>query len=320
MSWLSLGNEFNLFKRWNPARPFVQWYNGYLMNKFLDKELDKHLSKSSSDQMAQKDLVGSNRSIIGLAAESYLAQKEAAQNRQTQHEAFRAFAKTQIRTFMFAGHDTTSSTMGYVYYLLHQNPEAMEKIRQEHDLVFGKEPNEASARLVQHPQLINRVPYTTAAIKEALRLFPPSSSIREGSADCSIVGPDGTKYPTEGMLVWVMHQSLHRNPKYWPKPNEFLPERWLVEPEHPLYPIKEAWRPFEYGPRNCLGQELAMLEVKAVLILTCREFDVTPAYDEWDRMHAKKHPKRVNGDRMYQIERVGAHPSDGFPCKIRMRV
>ena len=193
------------------------------------------------------------------------------------------------------------------------------KLRAEHNAVFGQDRTKAEAILAERSHLVNMVSHTTAVLKESLRMFPPSSSIREGCQGCSIVGADGTSYPTDGTLVWVMHQSLHRNSTYWTHPNDFLPERWLVGPDDPLYPVKDTWRPFEFGPRNCLGQELAMLEVKSVLILTCREFDITAAYDEWDLEHPKGGPKTVKGDRMYQIERVGAHPADGFPCRVQER-
>ena len=62
-----------------------------------------------------------------------------------------------------------------------------------------------------------------------------------------------------------------------------------------------------------------MLEVKAVLILTVREFVIKAAYDEWDVMHPKKGPKLVKGDRIYQVQRIGAHPADGFPCRVELK-
>ena len=287
------------------------------MNKFLDAELDKHFGPSSSNSVDIQGSTTPNRSIIGLSAESYMNERASGRTDPNMDQAFREFTKTQIRTFLFAGHDTTSSTMCYAYYLVFKNPSVLEKVRAEHDNVFGADHTRAASILSEQPQLINQVPYTTAVIKEALRLFPPSSSMREGSANCSLVGANGRKYPTEGTLIWVMHQSLHRNPAYWVRPDEFLPERWLVGPDDPLHPVKDAWRPFEFGPRNCLGQELAMLEVKAVLILTCREFDIMAAYGEWDRRHPKQGPKTVKGDRMYQVERIGAHPADGYPCKVQ---
>ena len=77
---------------------------------------------------------------------------------------------------------------------------------------------------------------------------------------------EGRSLPTNGYLVWAVSQPLHRDPEYWPQPDSFLPDRWLVPPGDPLYPVKGAWRPFEYWPRNCNGHELAMLEIKVVMV------------------------------------------------------
>ncbi|KAL8726425.1 MAG: hypothetical protein Q9181_006054 [Wetmoreana brouardii] len=104
------------------------------------------------------------------------------------------------------------------------------------------------------------------------------------------------------------------------QPDDFLPQRWLVGKDDPLFNAeKGAWRSFEYGPRNCIGQELAMLELKLVLALTLRKFNVESAYDEYDKIQARKGPKTVDGDRAYQIVSGAAHPSDSFPCKVSMR-
>ena len=319
MSWLSLGGEFNLFKRWNPARPVIQQYNAYVMDSFLDQELDKHLKPPREANVDEKRESRSNRSIVGLAAEIYMRESASGITNKGMDKTFREFTKTQIRTFLFAGHDTTSSSMCYTFYLLFRNPAWLEKLCAEHDAVFGTDFTKAPSILSQQPQLINHLPYTTAVIKEALRLFPPSSSMREGAPDCSVIGSNGTNYPTDGFLIWVLHQALHRNPTYWVRPDEFVPERWLVGPEDPLHPVKDAWRPFEFGSRNCLGQEVAMLEVKAGLILTCREFDIRAAYEDLDSIHPKDGPTTVKGDRMYQIQRIGAHPADGCPCRVRLR-
>ena len=88
-------------------------------------------------------------------------------------------------------------------------------------------------------------------------------------------------------------------------------------PGHPLYPVKGAWRPFEFGPRNCIGQELALLEVRIVLALTVRRFEVRNAYEEWDRVNPGKRGE-VHGQRGYQVLLGSAHPQAGFPCRVRM--
>ena len=121
------------------------------------------------------------------------------------------------------------------------------------------------------------------------------------------------------MNIWILHSVLQRHPEYWKEPDAFIPDRWLVGPEDSLYPIKGAWRPFEFGPRNCVGQALVMLDVKTVLVMTIRHFDIHPAYEEWDQVHSKQGIKTANGERAYQISSGGAHPADGFPCKVSLR-
>ena len=71
-------------------------------------------------------------------------------------------------------------------------------------------------------------------------------------------------------MVWTIHVELHRAPKYSKRPDEFLPERWLVEPTHELFPVKDALRAFEYGPRNCIAQGIVMTELKMILACVVR--------------------------------------------------
>jgi cytochrome P450 len=90
------------------------------------------------------------------------------------------------------------------------------------------------------------------------------------------------------MTILIMHSALHINSVYRKEPVSFIPERWLVDPEHALYPVKGAWRLFEFGTRNCIGQTLVMQDIKTVLAMTPREFEICNAYDEWDRFHPRK--------------------------------
>ncbi|KAF3069067.1 hypothetical protein GL218_08063 [Daldinia childiae] len=312
--WHVLDNEWNLLIRWNPARPFVQWYNSYQMNNYIAQQLDKRYAEWTEDEAAT-----SSRSIIHLALAGYMAQQEDKPRPKKLDPAFRDWATVQIRLFLFAGHDSTSSTICYCFYLLQSHPEAMAKLRAEHDAVFGTDITETANAMRAQPHLLNQLPYTTAVIKESLRLFPPASAMRGGQPGVYLQDDKGNRYPTEGTNMWILHSAVQRNPKYWPSAMEFIPERWLVEPGDPLYPVKGGWRPFEYGPRNCLGQTLAMLDVKITLALTVREFEIKHAYDEWDRLHPTSKVKSVNSERAYQTQSGGAHPADGYPCRISLR-
>ena len=103
---------------------------------------------------------------------------------------------------------------------------------------------------------------------------------------------------------------------YWPQPDSFVPERWLASEDDPLHPIKGAWRPFEFGPRNCIGQELALLELKLVMVMTLRDFNITASYDVEDHDQHGEKPRTVNGERAYQVLKGTTRPADGFPCMV----
>jgi len=148
------------------------------MNNYLNKILDERFAfKGTKDTTTVK-----KKHIIDLALETYF--KEQGDNASGVlkgiDETFRKYAIDQIKTFVFAGHDTTSSTICYVFHLLHQHPECFEKVRQEHDEVFGTDPTQAAELLKESPHLLNKLEYTLAVIKEVLRLYPPASAVRQG--------------------------------------------------------------------------------------------------------------------------------------------
>ncbi|KAE8141616.1 cytochrome P450 [Aspergillus pseudotamarii] len=300
VEWHCQDEEMNPFIRWNPMRPIMQWHNGRTMSRYIGLELDKRYE----DWRQQKPSARAN-SIIDIVLAEYMSTRPAGT---TLDPEFKAWATIQLRTFLFAGHDSTAATTVYSLYLLSKHPNILSKVRREHDAVFGSDISAATGILKQHPELINRLPYTLAVIKETLRLFPAASALREGQPGVYLQDKHGTKYPTEGLCIWVIHGGIQRNPNYWPEPHAFKPDRWLVGPDHPLYPPKGAWRPFEQGPRDCIGQALALLDIKITLVLTLREFDFQDQYAEWDRQHPRSGPKTVFGERAYQI------PQDSEAC------
>ncbi|CAE7194187.1 hypothetical protein P3342_009590 [Pyrenophora teres f. teres] len=311
IEWHCQDEEMNPFKRWNPMRPLIEWHNGKTMDRYINAELDKRYEDWRTNEPATRA-----KSVMDIAIAAYMGERKASEKLDAQ---FKKWATTQIRLFLFAGHDSTAATIVYSFHMLSKHPEALAKIRAEHDEVFGEDIDSVVEILKKHPEQVNKLPYTTAVIKETLRLFPPASGMRGGRPGVFLQDKNGTRYPTEGLNIWVVHGAIQRNPNYWPEPHHFIPERWLVEPGHPLYPPKGGWRPFEFGPRNCLGQTLAMLDIKITLAMTVREFDVKDQYDEWDRLHPSSGIKTVFGERAYQVPQGAAHPVHGFPCKVTSR-
>ncbi|TVY23575.1 Cytochrome P450 monooxygenase [Lachnellula hyalina] len=280
----------------------MTWWNNRRMLQYIHRELDSRFKTKHTQSEVTKKV--RSKTIIDLALVNYLIGNTQNNSTNAMNTIFRDISTSQIRTFVFAGHDSTSSTMCYAFHLLSKHPTARHQLIAEHD------------RMSENPNLLNQLPYTLAVIKEALRLYPPASSTRSGELGHFILGSNGVQLPTDGFLVWSNAYAIHRDEKYWPEPDSFLPERWLANEGDRLYPLKGGFRPFEFGPRNCIGQELAMLELKIVLTITAREFDIKSVYDEWDRLHPTKALKTLNGDRAYQILSGSAHPSDGLPCRV----
>jgi hypothetical protein len=106
----------------------------------------------------------------------------------------------------------------------------------------------------------------------------------------------------------------HRLDAFWPRAAEFVPERWLAREGDPLHVRKNAFRPFELGPRNCIGQELAQLELRVILAMTIREVDVRSVYLADGTM--------VLGELAYQCMLPGAltgHPKGMMPVTVQLR-
>ncbi|KAH4569563.1 hypothetical protein HBI67_207770 [Parastagonospora nodorum] len=321
--WTQFGTTFNPIRRYLSPRPLVQKYNSYRMNQYLDKEIDKRFEElASSRGNSAKNSRSQSRSIIALAMDKYLNDVE--NKEEVSKSAFKQLAKPQLRLFLYAGHDTTSSTLLYSYLLLSRHPLVLSKVRAEHDQVFG--PDFSLSNITQSittdPTLLNQLPYTLAVVKEVLRIFPPAGSMRAGRPDLFLSDEHGQQYPTAGCQIWTLSLAMHHNPSVFTQPEDFIPERWLVGPDDALYPKKGAWRAFEWGPRACIGQTLAQLELKVALVMTVRMFDVQEAYGEWDEMHPRKGVKMVDGNRAYQAEMGGggAHPVDGLPVRVTIRV
>ena len=316
-SWLVFSNEIH---RFHPFRPFTLWWNRRVMDKFLYGELERRIA-TYEERNAQTGSTTRSRTIIDLALDTYLLDESTKKSFKKMDTTFKDVAMNQLKVFLFAGHDTTSSTLSYVYYLLSKNPSCLARIRTEYDFVFGPDSSEIASLIASNPQLLNRLPYTTAVIKETLRLFPVAATPRYSpDPNHTIWDSSGHVFPTEGCIILVMNQCIQRDSKYWPSPNEFLPQRWLASPGEPLYPEhKGAWRPFEYGPRNCIGQEMALLEIKITLAMTLRRFDVVDAFEEWDRRKGRTGVRTVDGERAYQVLVGTAHMVDGFPARVVRR-
>lgn len=319
----------------HPFRPFVQRYNGYVIDSYINQELEKRFQETKAERSldASSGSPKSIKSVTTLALEAYLDETQHMDNprKDVLDERFAKYAASQIRLFLFAGTDTTSTIMVYVYHMLAKHPDWLRQLRREHDQVFGNNQADAAGLLKNTPSLLNNCKLTLAFIKETLRLYAPAGTMRAGLPGVTVTDLQGNEQPIQYAGANVLHRALHLNPRVWPRANEFLPERFLVEPEHELYPDPAAFRPFEQGPRNCIGQTLVWNELRVAVILTCRDLEIRDAYDDFDAENEKHRGawsklkgalfgepiKTVHGERAYQTDSGGAHPVDGYPCYVK---
>ncbi|KPI37536.1 monooxygenase AflN [Cyphellophora attinorum] len=223
---------------------------------------------------------------------------------------------SQFKIFFFAGHDSTTATLCFVYAYLNENPTKLALVREEMNLVLGKSGLQDSIAIISRsPEILSQLTYTTAAIKETLRLQPTVGSVRQAPEDFFLIHPEtGTRLPVHGFMLQSASSAEQRMAKYFPRPHEFIPERFLAREGEELYVRKNTYRPFELGPRNCIGQEHAMTEIRLILALTIRDMDIVPQYPS--------DAPPLFGSQLYQESNereIKAHPRLGLPAKIVLR-
>lgn len=299
-----------------PFRPLMLWNNNRKMKNFLAPLIEADIARLDRGEASEVKTINS-LAINAFRSELPQSNGTATKASKTQRidPKFLDYAISQLKIFIFAGHDTTASTVSFAYSRLYRDADVLARTREEHDEILGPDPSQAQARLTENPNLLNQMPYTAAVVKETLRLYPPAATARWGSADGFLTQPaTGKVYPTEGLMLWSTSFATHRMDEYWARPDEFLPERWLARDEgDPLRPRKNAWRPFELGPRNCIGQELAQVEMRAILAMTLRDLDIEPAY--------RPGAPEALGEKAYQTMGFGditGHVKDGFPVRVRL--
>ncbi|KAL1848924.1 hypothetical protein Daus18300_013433 [Diaporthe australafricana] len=140
----------------------------------------------------------------------------------------------QLSTFLFAGHDTTGILLSWMFYELSRTPHALQTVRSELDSLFGPDPHPSAVRdRLLSPggqELLHRMPYSSAVIKETLRLWPPAGTARltAPGTGVTVKTANGEEYPLEGVHVYNCAIMIQRDPAvYGDSADDFVPERWL---------------------------------------------------------------------------------------------
>lgn len=173
--------------------------------------------------------------------------------------------REEVDTFVFEGHDTTSSGITFCLYMLGIYRQYQRALQDEIDKAEGKNVIE----------IIQNVEFLDCVIKESLRLYPPVSGIgRLMDEDVAIDGQ--IIYKGTNVIVSIM--GLQRNEEYWEDPLIFNPYRFAGN-EY-LHRNPYCYIPFSAGPRNCIGQKFAMLEIKICLYYVLKNFKFKSLQDE----------------------------------------
>ncbi|XP_056662441.1 cytochrome P450 3A4-like [Monodelphis domestica] len=162
--------------------------------------------------------------------------------------------------FLFAGYETTSSVLSFLFYHLATNPEIQEKLHKEIDAVL---PNKEA---VTYDALV-QMEYLDMVINENLRLFPIAGRVERVAK--KTVELNGLTIP-KGTVVMTPPYVLHRDPEYWPEPEKFHPERFSKENKESINPY--VYLPFGAGPRNCIGMRFALMNMKVAVSRLLQEF------------------------------------------------
>lgn len=170
--------------------------------------------------------------------------------------------RDELLTLTLAGHETTANALSFVFYLLSQHPEIAVRARAEvDDVLAGNAPTLGD---------LPRMPYVRAVIEESLRLYPPAWVVERQNLEPDELG--GYPIP-KGSIVGISPYALHRNPRYFPEPERFDPGRFLGPSERP----KLAFMPFGGGPRVCIGNAFAMMEMQLIVPMILAHFDLALA-------------------------------------------
>ncbi|KFB45597.1 AGAP008358-PA-like protein [Anopheles sinensis] len=204
--------------------------------------------------------------------------------------------REEVDTFMFEGHDTTTSGISFTILNLAKHQDIQQKVFEEIDGMLGA--NAKSTELTS--SLLQDMKYLDMVIKESLRLVPPVPFI--GRKLLEDMEMNGTTIPA-GTTFSLNIFAIHRNPKVFPEPEKFIPERFSDDNDVKRGPYD--YIPFSAGFRNCIGQKYALLEMKVTIVKLLASYRILPG-ETTDQVR-------------YKADLV-LRPTCGIPVKLVKRV
>ena len=183
---------------------------------------------------------------------------------QMQGQISKEHIRDEVLTLILSGHETTANVMSWAFSYLAKNPLIRSELEKEADQAAWID----QSRSPSYQELEDTSPIATAILQETMRLAPPVwVAPRIAITDCVI---DGVNIP-KGAHVLVSQYVTHRDPKYFPNPQQWQPKRWL-DPNFEKSLPKGAYFPFGGGSRKCLGEYFAIAEARLILLMVAKRF------------------------------------------------
>lgn len=200
--------------------------------------------------------------------------------------------RDEAMTLFLAGHETTATTLTWTFYLLGQHTNVIQKLRAEVDGVLeGRK-----AKLEDYPKLS----YTRQVLDESLRLYPPAWMIGRHALNNDVL-PSGAEIPA-GQDISISTYVTHRHEAFWKNPEGFNPDRFSSENSEGRH--RFAYLPFGAGPRICIGNNFALMEMVFALATVIQNYDV----------------ELVSGQKIEPEPGITMRPKQGLKIRLKARV
>ncbi len=235
--------------------PWVPTPNNIRFNRAkrtIDELMDRIISERRSSTERRDDLLGMLMEMKDEETGEGMSDKQ---------------LRDELLTLVLAGHETTANALSFALHVLSQHPDVLLALRREADEVLaGRMPTLAD---------VPRLTYTGQVIEEVMRLYPPAWALERQAIEDDVI--NGYRIP-KGAVIGIAPWVTHRLPRLWPNPEGFDPSRFTKEAKEARH--KHAYLPFGGGPRTCIGNAFAMMELQIVLPMIIQRYrlDLVPGF------------------------------------------